>query len=92
MNALLVVRDTDARYVLCYDLKWRREPDFGSMPGCAKIYRSLGWALRKARRIGGLVYSVDHWHDVCGVRSQRIVCSNTVNWGVNHEVPGHSKR
>lgn len=37
--------------VYCKDKKWRKCPDFGDYPECAKQYTSGAWALRAVRRI-----------------------------------------
>lgn len=34
----------------CTDGKYREHATFGSFPGCVKLYKSRGWALRIAQR------------------------------------------
>ncbi len=43
---------------LCQDNKWRAFCHFGTYKECVKEYRSLGFAKRKAKRVGGRVVRI----------------------------------
>ncbi len=53
---ILVCKDQSAR--LCQDGCWRYFANFGTYPECVKIYKSLGHALRRAKRNGGYVVEI----------------------------------
>lgn len=47
---ILVWRDSEQGTVIyCQDKKWRKTPDFGDYPECAKQYSSSAFALRPVR-------------------------------------------
>lgn len=53
---------------LCSDNRWREFANFGTYPECVKEYRSLGWAQKKAKKIGGTVVELKEGEtmDACG--------------------------
>lgn len=46
----IINKDTGAR--LCRDGCWREFAYFGTSKSCVKVYRTSGWAIRGAERIG----------------------------------------
>lgn len=48
---IIIINDNGDR--LCKDNKWRSFAFFGSIKECVKIYKSPGYAKRKAKKIGG---------------------------------------
>lgn len=38
---------------LCCDNRWREFANFGTYPSCVKVYKSVGFAKRRARYNGG---------------------------------------
>lgn len=66
-------------YRLCSDNRWRSFANFGTYPECVKEYRSLGWAKKKAKKIGGTVVELKEGEtmDACGridIDSDRATC------------------
>ena len=43
----------------CTDNCWRKTPTYGTVRGCAKIWRYSGWALRKIRHKNGFFTAIN---------------------------------
>ena len=71
MGYLLIDKET---WMLCNDGKLRRKPLFGTEPECARFYRNLGWAKKKATKMGLFIVEIPSKHqlDITGTISKNV--------------------
>jgi hypothetical protein len=59
---MILVLHPNRIFIRCKDRHWRKHPLFGSMPYCAREYKTLVGAQRTARAIGGHVVYIPPGH------------------------------
>jgi len=63
----VVCRAGNVGCLLCNDRRWRSLLHWGDSDGCVKEFKTMGWAWRAARRIGGEVYEYHYWKECMNI-------------------------